>query len=182
MLNEWFSLVSINVHDLLLNLVVRSINLEHSIGPQNFISNSQTLRINFAQLARQESREKDKKDSDESDDEKGGKEKAKEKEKKKEKEKSRKEKEKKEKEKSKKDKKEKEKDKEKDKDRDKEKSRKRARSSSSWVRSAKKVEKWVTMCGFAYIQFQVPNPWQYYCWDYMSCKSATFVFRSISWP
>lgn len=41
MLNEWFSLVSINVHDLLLNLVVCSVNLEHSIGPHNFISNSQ---------------------------------------------------------------------------------------------------------------------------------------------
>ena len=151
MLNEWFSLVWINVHDLLLKLVVCSINLEHSIGlDRKFLY--PTLRINFAQLGRQESREKDKKDSDESDDEKGGKEKAKEKEKKKEKEKSRKEKEKKEKEKSKKDKKEKEKDKEKDKDRDKEKSRKRARSSSSWVRSAKKAEKWVTMtvCGFAY--------------------------------
>ena len=91
MLNEWFSLVWINVHDLLLKLVVCSINLEHSIGlDRKFLY--PTLRINFAQLGRQESREKDKKDSDESDDEKGGKEKAKEKEKKKEKEKSRKEK------------------------------------------------------------------------------------------
>ena len=118
-----------------------------------------TLRIDFAQLGRQESREKDKKDSDDSDDEKGGKEKAKEKEKKKEKEKSRKEKEKKEKEKSKKDKKEKEKDKEKDKDRDKEKSRKRARSSSSWVRSTEecgKASDYVWLCNALHISSSKP--------------------------